>query len=379
MKKILTIILALLVLTGCIQGSKTPTNETTETTQIVSAGKGEYSIITPYSSSPLRQGYATAMREIDTIEIGSRLQELSKEYFSPSTYYIAEGSIITQEHYQHLINRRSDDYPYSLNSPSDGSEPYVEKVKDEKGIVTKTVTIPNPMFVHSIYEMNFYKNKDKAELNGISLGVVLDRNQIVNRETGLTQAITDESLFQIANDIISPRLESYMRKIPGMETMPMMIGFYVQDSVDDTLNGRYLPGHFIGHAYYDNAKTIPTLTANNERWMYMGSTLATQQLPQSSSNFQIFKRRVQDFIADESVGVVGQAFVVDNEVKKYVIEITMGAKTQLEFHGLTQYVSTLISSIESNQVPVVVNIKLFQNTRAVINYQPGSNPVITVI
>ena len=374
-KRILVMLACLLVLTGCAHKDN-PTDENIPTqNNVVEGESGGYSIITPFKSSLLRQIYAQNYREIDTIEIGRRLQDISKNYFSPKDYLVSEGSVITIARYNELVTSRSDSNPYGLN-PERNSSPFIENVVDAQGVVTGQISIPNPRFVKSLYEVNFYKDANRETLSGVSIAVVLNRHQTYDAELGLTYPISDNSLYQVANDMIAMQLNAYLRTLPNMKDVPVMISFYVQDSTQDNIVGNYLPGKFIGHGLFEGNNASTALKKNVEMWYLLNSNEASVNVPDTYSNFNLFKNKVKTFLDDESIGVVGQAFTVNNNVEEIQIDINLGAKTELEIYGLTQYLSTTITDLSSINVPTVVHVKMFQNSRAIITYKPGSTPVV---
>lgn len=374
-RKIVLVLLILVFLTACSQKNNESDDNIPTQNNIVEGVSGGYSIITPFQSSLLRQIYAQNYREIDTIEIGRRLQDISKEYFSPKDYLVSEGSLITIARYNELVTSRSDSNPYGLN-PERNSDPFVENITDSQGIVTGQVTIPNPRFVKSLYEINFYKDSNREQLNAASIAVVLNRHQIYDADNGLSQEISDASLFQVANDMIAIQLNAYLRTLPNMKDIPIMISFYVQDSAQDNLVGNYLPGKFIGHGIFEGSNASTTLKKNNEAWYLLNSNEASVNVPDTYSNFSLFKNQVSSFLNDESVGIVGQAFTVNNNVQNIQIDINLGAKTELEIYGLTQYLATTIDELNATNVPTVINVKMFQNTRAIVTFMQGSSPQV---
>lgn len=379
MKKTIVFLTLLLVIVGCAPKDSTSTEDTENVPQVISGAKGDYSIITPFKYSPLRTRYAESFREVDAIEIGKRLQDISKEYFAPEKYYVSEGSIINEERYNSLLARRSDKNPYGLNAEK-GKSPFTEKIRDpKKNEVVSEVVIPDPAFVHDIIEMNFYKDKGRETISGISLAVVFDRYQVVDPETGLMQRISDESLLTIASDVIGVQLEAYLRNIEEVADVPIMIAFYVQDSTDDVLEGNYLPGHYIAHGYFEKGSTNIQLKQTNEKWMMLNSSEASTELPQVHTNFASLRRKIETFSGDENIGVVGKGFVQEGQIQEIHIDVNTGSKTQLELYGITQFISSQVSTLDEHKVPVIVNIKLFKNTRAVIKYTAGSEPITTFI
>lgn len=354
----------LLLLTGCASQENKPETEK-ESVSVIQGGKGEYSILTPFKTSPLRQIYGSNFREVDMIEIGRRLQDKSKDHFNPSNYNISEGSIINDEHYDQLLRHESKNYPYGLN-PVDGTE-FTEKGRK----------IQNPTFVRDVVEVNFHSGQDINKVDGVGIALVMKRVQ-TEAGTGLPIRLSDETLYEVARTSIGNRLISYLRTIEGMSDVPIYLVLYAQESDTDTLPGKYLPGRVIGEGFFESRGG--QFEQTNEKWTLLGTQEASEEYPETSSDFSVFKREVVDFMNDESIGVTGKMFVIDKRVQQLDIDLTTGAKTYLEIYGLAQYVSERISAFSDIQAPITVNIKVYQNSRMIVRKEPGNNkPVIITV
>ena len=93
--KIIVLFLLISMLTAC-------SNKNKESDLLIEkANKGNYDIVIPYDISSTREyhtQYANSSEDFDTI--GSRLLDMSKEYFPINEYVLGEGSVIT---YNRLI------------------------------------------------------------------------------------------------------------------------------------------------------------------------------------------------------------------------------------------------------------------------------------
>lgn len=358
-KGIIALLLAGVLISGCSTDTTGDTG-TDEQTTVVSGAAGEYSILTPFEKSKLRQDYGIYFREADMVEIGRQLQEKSKENFSPNSYYLSEGALLDQERYYNLLAYESDTYPYGLNP----RQPATYDMPD--GTV-----LTNPRFVSDIFEINFHKSADRSVIDGVSIALVLKRVQVLDASLGTTYRVDDDTLYKIGESV-GLRLQSYLRTLDGMVDVPIYIGLYVQESDVDTLPGKYLPGYYIGHSYSEGSTS--QFARDSEQWMFLNSTQASQTIPQLSSDFSIFKTKVTSFMSDENIGVIGKAFIEDNEVSLLQLQITTGSKTYLELYSLTQYVSQELTAFSN--VPLTIDIRINQNTRFVVSKEPQKDPVI---
>lgn len=376
MKKIILVLMMALILAGCSNKTEETKGEEKENQSVVSGASGDYSILIPYKTSPLRQAYAASYREIDMMEIGGRLQEKTKEVYDPGKYYISDGSKITRDRYENLKKRKSDKNTIGLNLESGQSYTEVITMPDKS---KKEVVIPDPVFVSDIYELNFHKTKNPEAIDGTAFALVLKRNQIIDAEHGTIHRLADDTLFEVASIAIGRQFEAYLRTLDGMSDVPIYIAFYVQESDLDNLPGKYTPGHYIGHGYFESERSGGDFVRDNESWVMLNTTEASNNYSEVYNEFNLFNRTVSTFMKDEHVGVVGQIFTVKNKPEKMKIELTTGAKTYQEIYGLVQYTADELSRFDNFQMPITVDVKIFQNTQATITKRPGQTPVIQFI
>ena len=356
-KQLLLTLLVLVLVTGCIPEDRADEKPDDQPITILESQKGDYPILLPFEYSPLRQEYASYFREVDMMEIGSRLQEKTKEHFDPKDYYISEGSLINEDRYYSLLGYQSDQNPNGLNL-----KPF--EIKDG------SVTITDPKFVSDIMEVNFHKTNDLNKIDGMGIALVLKRVQVLDPKIGSTHRLSDEVLYEVGRTL-GLRLYSYLTSLEGMSDIPIYIGLYVQESDVDQLPGKYLPGHYIGHAFFESRSD--QFVKDNEQWLYLSGNQANDIMPDFSSGFNRFKKSIYKFTSDENVGVVGKGFIINDKLQTVQIEVITGSKTYLELYGLAQFIAEELKIFEEAQVPITVNIKIHQNSRIVLEKEPGKD------
>ena len=144
--KILVIFLLFSMLTACAS------NKDKESALLIEkSNTGNYDIVIPYEMSSTREyhtQYANSSEDFDTI--GSRLLEISKEYFPTNEYVLGEGSVITYNRLIQLVGRESDTQEMGLN-PRRG---------ENLDIGVKGVEMVNAVLIRDVVEQDFYKMKD---------------------------------------------------------------------------------------------------------------------------------------------------------------------------------------------------------------------------
>ncbi|CAM3592502.1 CamS family sex pheromone protein [Erysipelothrix urinaevulpis] len=361
MKNKITLLLALmLLLSACGSKKKEEPVEEDKPVSIVDSNKGDYSILVPFINSPLRQSYASNFREIDMMEIGSGLQERSKEFFDPDKYSVSEGSLIDRDRYNNLLGNQSDKNPNGLNL-----KPF--EIKDG------SVTLKDPTFVSDIVEINFHRSNKVDEVDGIAVALVLKRVQILDHKIGSTHKLSDETLFEVGRTL-GLRLYSYLSSLEGMGDVPIYIGLYAQESDIDKLPGKYLPGNYIGHAFFKTRSD--QFVKDNEQWILLNDKIARDKIPDAASSFSRLRKNIHTFAGDENIGVVASGFLVDDRLQKINIEVVTGSKTYLEIYALSQYINKELAMFDAYQVPVKVDIRIYQKSRVVIERSPGKDSKI---
>ena len=230
MKKRLSLFLSLLLLVGC--SSQVDVNE--DLNLINSSISGDYSVLVPFESSPVRAYHGTYLGKADFMEVGSRLSEKAKDYFDPEHYYMSEGQVLDIEELTALVTRESSDNPYGLNPPS-GSE-FVTGVGD--------ITVLNAVAIADVVEMDFYTGSaTNPELAGLAFTIVL--NDQLRMTDGTYTTVTESRLYEYGSDM-GRKLERFIRTLANMESIPVYIALYSTSSIDNAL-----PGHYIGDGYFD--------------------------------------------------------------------------------------------------------------------------------
>ncbi len=360
-KKLLAIILlSSIILVGC---SKKPSEEEEPPTQIVSAAKeGDYQMLTPFKMSPTRQIHAQAYREIDSTELGRRLLEKSKDHFSVKKYLVSEGQVLDLDRYSDLVLFKSDDNPDGLMTKYDSLE-------------IDGVTLQKPIFITDIYELNFHTADKPDTIAGVSISLVLGRMQYTDVSTGAMHTLSDEALFNVGQTL-GLQLSAYLRSIEGMSDIPIYIALYAQSSDMDKLPDNYLPGSYIGDGFSKGRSM--QFEPNFEKWIMLSDAEASELLPQIETSFSQLKRKVSSFVGDESAGIIGKAFVVENKLDTIRLEVNAPSKTYLELHSLAQFIAQEIEEMGNYDVPIKVDIKVLGKTRIALLKEPGSKTILMV-
>lgn len=319
--------------------------ESGENTIIQANDENDYCIVLPFVASDIRQYHGTYLGRADFLEIGSRLEEKSKEYYGVEDYCLSEGHVISNSDLTKLVRRESTENPYGLNPPS-GSEFLIG---------TSNISVKDAVVVADIMEIDFYQQSGgDVNLAGLSFAIVL--NQSLSTPDGLV-TVSDEVLYDYGSNM-GRKLDRYVRSLSDMEDMPIYITLYVTNPTDAVL-----PGRFIADGYF--TARGGQFNTNNEQWVLFPSIQATTLDAALADKFNNFKSSITTFIP-ESIGVIGEARYVDNQTNFLRITLTLQAKTYSEIRALTQYTTELLKNIDQRDYPIVVRINSISETLVLI-------------
>ncbi|MGL5979002.1 MAG: CamS family sex pheromone protein [Erysipelotrichaceae bacterium] len=359
MKIVRLALVALLLLSGC---QDVEINDGENDVVIESVIDGEYSFILPYTVNDARQVHNMYKRSIRDVEtIGTGLLELSKQHFSPNEYWIKDGELIGYNQLISLLRRSSADNTYGLNPESGSMFPNGEGIE-----------IENAVIVNDIYEVDFYKQSSSGyQLEGLSFAIVLSPNQSVDDGLyGTTVTITDEALFAYGSEA-AIRFEQYLRTLPEVGNLPILLTLYKAGSTDANL-----PGSYMGYGLFDSRST--KMTQISEEWVLFPSSRASSLDPLTTSQFNEIKNSLHLFLP-EDIGIIGQGKYQNDSLQQLNLTVTMQAKTYLEIQGLVQYLASLLPTFVDADYTIQIEVKSAKETKAIIVKEPKKDLAITLL
>lgn len=343
--KIMILISILMILSAC---AKTPVEDPTD---IVAPAikKGEYAMLIPFTSSEIRQYHGTYLSRMDILEIGSRLEDKSKDHFDADDYLLGDGQVLDITELGSLVRRESTENPQGLNPPKGSLFP--------TGI--SNISVLDAVVVADVVELDFYTGSaTNPKLAGVSLAIVLNQN-LTSVENGMevTRSISDARLYEYGTDM-GRKLEAYIRKIPDMEDIPIYLTLYNSSSIDATL-----PGRFIADGYFTGRDG--QFAKNVEQWVIFPSDAAEKLDSVTSSELKSVRNALKKFIP-ETIAIIGQGRYVDRKLDFLKINVVIQAKTFAEVHALTQYLASLLENFSAQDATIIANIKNYDETVAII-------------
>ncbi len=333
--KIFLCAIFLVTLVGC------QNNDTVEETGIVVKGtnKGDYAMVIPYELSEGRYFHGSSTTRYDMIEVEKGLEERSKEYFSVKNYMQIAGKCLTADNLRMLQRRESDEYPYALNPRLGEFE------------INSAIKVESPYIVYDVVEIPFVQNSDTTKITGVSLAILM--NSSVTSEDEKVQ-IPKERLYNYGS-MIGRKLESYVRQFTTLDAdCPIYIALYMSSD-----SGSSVPGTFIGEGYFTGRSG--QFTEINEEWALFPTDLAQRLDTTLYTQFVNIKNQIHDFLP-ENIDMIGLGRFEDKLCKELKIDVNIQAKTYSEISAIAQYIAQLCDVIDTSQMELKIEIKMFDET-----------------
>lgn len=380
-KMLLSLAGILLILTSCAPKTQeeivqNPDEITEQELSIVpnyQLSEENYKMLLPFRPSKARGVVVNQLRNrLDIEEMEDGLRRHSTEFFDPSKYYYEEGQYLTENTvYDWLgrfptdaqlerrvkaeIDRRVND---GLNYNEDsiraslqqGLNPPLEEDED----TTEEEYRESPRYLSHILEQNFLErtDDDTVELKGISIGLALKSEySFVAEEKGpYYEPISEKEMLKEGKDIAQKVLER-VRKIEGLENVPIMIALYQEEA-----EASPIPGNFVTKTLIPaNDMLIDEWEVTNEEYILFPSDQAKSDYFDDYEMISDFGKNIAEYFPNY-VGYIGEGFYLNEELQKLSIEIPIEFYGAAEVVGFTQYTYGLVKSTFPDHYDVEIKI-----------------------
>ena len=354
---------ACLLLSGCGGG-----NGSSKAEQAKGIEAGDYDVQLPFKANDARVNHKSTGSMLDAYEIGAGLMARSKDHFSPDSYAVQEGQILT---YTKLSNPNSAKGLLKLQSEENdiGLNPEAGKPFD-----TGNGMVSDKRIVTDIYELDFLKGED---LKGISVAIVLNGtfSEDAKTEAGVPyqkKTIMNDDKLRLFGEEAGRKLVNYLRNQPQVgDDMPIYVALFSASSSDDTL-----PGSYIADAYFTSrSKEFSDI---DEEWVMFPSARADELDNATSSQFNNIAKSIEDFLP-EDIGFIGRGKFNDKKLTELRITVHMQAKDHVECVSLIQRLNTLLTDLSDQDMVLKVDVKSNDETIAVLNRKEGSSKIIVTM
>ncbi|MBU5593895.1 CamS family sex pheromone protein [Amphibacillus sp. MSJ-3] len=329
-----------------------------------SVSESEYQVLLPYRVSQSR-GVTTnqVANRLDITVLENDLRRHSTSVFDPDTYFFQEGQQISYSELFSWLERESDSSEEGLNPPIDidkntSTEESIEKERE------------NPKYLSHILEQNYLTRSDDnvVQLAGISIGIAMKSNYRFQTEVGgpfYYENISKKEMLSEAKPI-AEEVVKRIRAKDGLQDIPIMVAIYREAARDGLV-----PGNFVAKTTIQGgSQEIGNWESIDEKYVLFPSNSAQDIDPNLSSTVEEFKSEVANYFPNY-VGVIGQGFYQDGEIRSLVLEIPIEFYGQAEVIGFTQYVYGLVMDSFQPHYDIEVNIKSNDRQESLIVRKAG--------
>ncbi len=398
-KKITSLSLALVLLSGCIRNVE-PEEDTTQDSNTVPVQTTSTQISDNYYRSVIVDGKyqlgaaASADNNINSHDeqraFENGLLRISQEVFPTNQYYLQEGQIIDENTLNSWLERESEENPEGLNpeipqeiaeqqesmeesEPVQDEESSNEESSQESTQVEVSSDIP-PIYLSNIIEKNLMTETEEGfALSGIAIGLAMNSNYTYTDSDGVVhnQEISvgemRERGRQYANIIVGR-----LRNTEELRSIPIVVGIYSMSNTNDLAPGTYIidgisrEGNSITdwqeHNEYRVALPIVDPDNQSDEYLY----------------FDNFRREIQNFFPNLN-GISGDALYIDGGLASLDIEIVTQFYQKTEIIALTQYVMEVAHQQLPENVQVEININSAAGNEAIITRPSGSGQFTSTV
>lgn len=329
-----------------------------------SVSESEYQVLLPYRVSQSR-GVTTnqVANRLDITVLENDLRRHSTSVFDPDTYFFQEGQQISYSELFSWLERESDSSEEGLNPPIDidkntSTEESIEKERE------------NPKYLSHILEQDYLTRSDDnvVQLAGISIGIAMKSNYRFQTEVGgpfYYENISKKEMLSEAKPI-AEEVVKRIRAKDGLQDIPIMVAIYREAARDGLV-----PGNFVAKTTIQGgSQEIGNWESIDEKYVLFPSNSAQDIDPNLSSTVEEFKSEVANYFPNY-VGVIGQGFYQDGEIRSLVLEIPIEFYGQAEVIGFTQYVYGLVMDSFQPHYDIEVNIKSNDRQESLIVRKAG--------
>lgn len=353
---------AVLLLTGC--SSSTSSQRTSANATDASSFSGDYyKMIDTGRGTNSENLYLEFSSTNDLITIGSGLQILSESHFSTDSYYLSEGTQLTNDDYEQLLKR-----------DAVGTKKNKMKYPDTLQVAHGTTLdgIKDPIMADTLTEQDYYvKSGTKYKLAGISFAIIVNPKTSDNKKFDTTMSST--TIRNYSRDAIKKMYKYIRLKKKSLRNLPINICIYrANDDEVSTINGNY-----IYQAYCTNGNVGSMKSVNHENVTFT-SDRAKKLDATAYSDFVTVKNALKN-ASTESAGLVGTGHYINGTLQSMKIEAHLNIKTYTELLYLTSVLADRINAKFTEDFNIKCLVYSQDELMAIIIKNKGEDAKTTII
>lgn len=309
---------------------------------ILTDGRYQTSAARTLNAANLNSGYNQANFE-------NGLLRLSHQVFPPKDHLFQEGQHLDEDTIKKWLARNTGEGSEGLNA-SEG-----------------------PIIFQQLMENDFYQQDGKA-LTGLSLGFAFNS---VYYENGHATPVSQEQVMANARKTVNSVL-TRVRKMPGLDKVPILIGLFQQSGNDDIRGGTYI----YSAVSKNGGTTIDTFEPVNEEYIQLPTATDSKNTATQdgiNTKFLSFQDAVQGFFPNLS-GVSAKAYYADGQLQNLTINVESKYYNKTEITSFTQYIGKQVASIfETTPGQIEVQINDIEGPQAFVAKKTEQKDIISYI
>lgn len=317
--------------------------------------KSQYKMLLPFKPSAARDAITNQItNRVDIDELEDGLRRHSTDVFNPEKYVYEDGQYFTTEHIFTLID--------DLNPEVKEKNKKEEQIKEHR---------KNPRIFSHILEQNYLKRKENTvELVGVSIGISLKSVYRFTVETGGSYYYEDIPMDEMLEEgkKIAQTVLNNAREMEGLEKVPIMIALFREEQQSSPVPGNFVAKTVVG----EGEKSIGKWESINEKYVLLSSDQSNGKYSEDYQKVKSFGDKISQYFPNY-VGVVGEGFYVDDQLRALTIEVPIEFYGRSEVVGFTQYAYGLVNEIFKNHYDLEVIISSSNKTESTIYRAAGED------
>lgn len=303
-----------------------------------SLAEDQYQILLPYRPSAARGAITNQItNRVDIDELEEGLRRHSVDVFSPEEYVFEEGQYLSTDKIFELID--------SLNPKIKDQGSTKDNEKEHRN---------NPRVFSHILEQNFLKRKDdRVELVGLSIGIALKSVYRFQAEEGGPYLYEDISSSdqRKEGERIAEEILKEIRSMEELQNVPVMFALF-----SEAAQSSPVPGHFTQKTVVKkDESTIGKWETIHEKYVLFPSKQSRDDHASEHQKVRAFSDKIAEYFPNY-VGVIGNGFYVDDDLKQLTIEVPIEFYGKGEILGFTQYAYGKMIEIFSNHYDIQISV-----------------------
>ncbi|MCG3419806.1 CamS family sex pheromone protein [Oceanobacillus jordanicus] len=386
---------ALLLITACSPDTNEEVvqeEDTQQETSIVPSyqlSDENYKMILPYEPSKARGVIVNQVaNRMDIDEMEEGLRRHSKEVYDPSKYFFQEGQYLDEDTVYDWLGREltesqleeavADRIDYLEENKMTVNEENIRRefqlglnppIEDEYNQEEQEA---NPKYLSHILEHNFLsKNEDNTvKLEGISIGLAMKSVYRFQTKKDGPYSYLDISQSEMMEQatVIAEKVVNRIRNMEGLENVPIMIAVYREQERSSPI-----PGNYVAKMNVAGGETSLSDWDNiNEQHVLFPSDEGKKEYFDDHELVTSFGNEIANYFPNY-VGIIGEGFYINDELKKLTIEIPIEFYGKAEVIGFSQYAYGLVQDMFEDYYDLELMITSSDKVESTIFREAGSD------